>query len=102
MGGGIENAILVGKDEMTASNGLRYADECVRHKILDALGDLSLVGRPILGKFVSFSGGHGLTNMLLRESFNRGDVFVSKKFSDGDRDKLPGFDISNDDTRNIL
>ena len=102
LGGGIENAILVGKNEMTASNGLRYADECVRHKILDALGDLSLVGRPILGKFVSFSGGHGLTNMLLRESFNRGDVFVSKKFSDGDRDKLPGFDISNDDTRNIL
>ena len=102
LGGGIENAILVGKDDMTASNGLRYSDECVRHKILDALGDLSLVGRPILGKFVSFSGGHGLTNMLLRESFNRGDVFVRKKFSDGDRDKLPGFDISNDDTRNIL
>ena len=65
---------------MTASNGLRYADECVRHKILDALGDLSLVGRPILGKFVSFSGGHGLTNMLLRESFNRGDVFVKRNF----------------------
>ena len=102
LGGGIENAILVGKNEMTASNGLRYADECVRHKILDALGDLSLVGRPILGKFVSFSGGHGLTNMLLRESFDRGDVFVRKKFSDGDRGKLPGFDISNDDTRNIL
>ena len=102
LGGGIENAIVVGENEMTAYNGLRYADECVRHKILDALGDLSLVGRPILGKFVSCSGGHGLTNILLRESFKRGDVFVSKEFSDGDRDKLPGFDISNADTQNIL
>ena len=87
---------------MTAYNGLRYADECVRHKILDALGDLSLVGRPILGKFVSCSGGHGLTNILLRASFKRGDVFVSKEVSGEDRDKLPGFDISNTDTQNIL
>ena len=102
LGGGIENAIVVGENEMIAYNGLRYADECVRHKILDALGDLSLVGRPILGKFVSCSGGHGLTNILLRESFKRGDVFVSKEFSNGDRDKLPGFDISNADTQNIL
>ena len=102
LGGGIENAIVVGEDEMMAYNGLRYEDECVRHKILDALGDLSLVGRPILGKFVSCSGGHGLTNTLLRESFKRGDVFVSKEFSDGDRDKLPGFDISNADTQKIL
>ncbi len=102
IGGCIENAIVVGEDEMIAHNGLRYSDECVRHKILDALGDLSLVGKPILGKFVSCSGGHGLTNMLLRESFKRGDIFVSKEFSDEDRDKLPGFDISNADIKNLL
>ena len=87
---------------MTVQDGLRYADECIRHKILDALGDLSLVGRPILGKFISCAGGHGLTNLLLRECFNRGDIFVSEDFSDGDRDKLPGFDISEIDTLNIL
>ena len=102
LGGGIENAIVVGENEMTAQNGLRYADECIRHKILDALGDLSLVGRPILGKFISCSGGHSLTNLLLRECFKRGDIFVSEEFSDGDRDKLPGFDISESDTQNIL
>ena len=102
LGGGIENAIVVGENEMTAQNGLRYADECIRHKILDALGDLSLVGRPILGKFISCSGGHSLTNLLLRECFKRGDIFVSEDFSDGDRDKLPGFDISESDTQNIL
>ena len=102
LGGGIENAIVVGESEMTVKDGLRYDDECVRHKILDALGDLSLVGRPILGKFVSCSGGHGLTNLLLRESFKRGDIFVSKDFSDGDKDKLPGFDISWADTQNLL
>ena len=60
------------------------------------------MGKPILGKFVSCSGGHGLTNMLLRESFKRGDIFVSKEFSDEDRDKLPGFDISNADIKNLL
>ena len=102
LGGGIENAIVVGENEMTAQNGLRYADECIRHKILDALGDLSLVGRPILGKFISCSGGHSLTNLLIRECFKRGDIFVSEDFSDGDRDKLPGFDISESDTQNIL
>ena len=102
LGGGIENAIVVGENEMTAQNGLRYADECIRHKILDALGDLSLVGRPILGKFISCSGGHSLTNLLLRECFKRGDIFVSEDFSDGDRDKLPGFDISESDTQSIL
>ena len=48
LGGGIENAIVVGENEMTAYNGLRYADECVRHKILDALGDLSLVGLSLI------------------------------------------------------
>ena len=102
LGGGIENAIVVGENDMTVQDGLRYADECIRHKILDALGDLSLVGRPILGKFISCSGGHGLTNLLLRECFKRGDIFVSEDFSDGDRDKLPGFDISESDTQNIL
>jgi len=102
LGGGIENAIVVGENEMTAQDGLRYADECIRHKILDALGDLSLVGRPILGKFISCAGGHGLTNRLLRECFKRGDIFVSEDFSDGDRDKLPGFDISESDTQNIF
>ncbi len=102
LGGGIENAIVVGENEMTVQDGLRYADECIRHKILDALGDLSLVGRPILGKFISCSGGHGLTNLLLRECFKRGDILVSEDFSDGDRDKLPGFDISESDTQNIL
>ena len=102
LGGGIENAIVVGENEMTVQDGLRYADECIRHKILDALGDLSLVGRPILGKFISCAGGHGLTNRLLRECFKRGDIFVSEDFSDGDRDKLPGFDISESDTQNIL
>ena len=56
LGGGIENAIVVGENEMTVQDGLRYSDECIRHKVLDALGDLSLIGKPILGKFTSFSG----------------------------------------------
>jgi UDP-3-O-[3-hydroxymyristoyl] N-acetylglucosamine deacetylase len=101
LGGGIENAIVVEEDSFVALNGLRYGDECIRHKILDALGDLSLVGKPILGKFISYAGGHKLTNLLLREAFKKGDIFRSKYLSGGDRDKLPGFDISNKDLEKL-
>ncbi len=101
LGGGIENAIVVDKYSFVASNGLRYKDECIRHKILDALGDLSLLGKPILGKFTSYSGGHKLTNILLREAFKEGDVFQLKSSSIEDNDKLPGFNISRDDLEKL-
>tara|TARA_B100001250_G_C19667706_1_gene730035 strand:- start:1 stop:930 length:930 start_codon:yes stop_codon:yes gene_type:complete len=101
LGGGIENAIVVDKGSFAALNGLRYRDECIRHKILDALGDLSLIGKPILGKFISYSGGHKITNLLLREAFSRGNIFRSKNSSREDRDKLPGFDISSDDLERL-
>ncbi len=101
LGGGMDNAIVVDRDSFFASNGLRYKDECIRHKILDALGDLSLLGKPILGKFTSYSGGHKLTNILLREAFTKGDVFRVKNSSIGDKDKLPGFDVSMGDLKDL-
>ena len=66
-GGSLDNAVVVSGDKVLNEDGLRYDDEFVRHKILDAVGDLYLAGAPILGHFHGFCSGHALTNRLLRE-----------------------------------
>lgn len=68
-GGGLENAIVVGNYTVLNKGGLRYPDEFVRHKILDALGDLYLAGYPILGQLVCKKSGHGLNHKLLTRLF---------------------------------
>jgi UDP-3-O-[3-hydroxymyristoyl] N-acetylglucosamine deacetylase len=70
-GGSLENAVVVSGDRVLNDGGLRYADEFVRHKALDAIGDLYLAGAPILGRFVASRSGHALNNRLLRELFSR-------------------------------
>lgn len=69
--GGIpgENAVVVDGDEVVSPGGLRHADEAVRHKMLDALGDLSLAGAPLLAHYEGVRAGHMLTNALLRKLF---------------------------------
>jgi len=69
LGGTLENAVVVDGDAVLSPGGLRHADEAVRHKMLDALGDLSLAGAPIIGHYTGHRAGHALTNMLLREAF---------------------------------
>ena len=64
-----ENAVVFDGDRVISPGGLRYADEPVRHKMLDALGDLALAGAPLLGHYTGFRAGHSLTNTLLRELF---------------------------------
>lgn len=66
-GGSLQNAVLVNENGVVNAEGLRHADEFVRHKILDAIGDLSLAGMPIIGRFNGFCSGHGLNNTLLRK-----------------------------------
>lgn len=66
LGGGLENAIVMDEYRVLNADGLRYADEFVKHKILDAIGDLYLVGSPLLAAFSAFKSGHGLNNKLLR------------------------------------
>jgi UDP-3-O-[3-hydroxymyristoyl] N-acetylglucosamine deacetylase len=68
MGGSMENAIVMDEYRVLNADGLRYADEFVKHKLLDAIGDLYLVGHPIIGAFVAHKSGHGLNNRLLRET----------------------------------
>lgn len=69
LGGTYENAVVVDGADVLTPGGLRHADEAVRHKMLDALGDLALAGAPILGRYRGVRAGHTLTNCLLRKLF---------------------------------
>lgn len=71
LGGGLENAIVLDEFRVLNSEGLRYADEFVKHKLLDAIGDLYLLGRPLLAAFSAFKSGHALNNKLARELLAR-------------------------------
>ena len=66
LGGSMDNAIVLDEFRVLNDDGLRYADEFVRHKILDAVGDLYLAGHPIIGAYEGFKSGHALNNMLVR------------------------------------
>ena len=67
LGGSMDNAIVIDESKVLNAEGLRFADEFVRHKILDALGDLYLIGYPIVGRFNAYKSGHALNNLLVRE-----------------------------------
>ncbi len=69
LGGTVDNAVVVDGDRILTPGGLRHTDEAVRHKMLDALGDLALAGAPILGRYVGVRSGHAMTNRLLRAFF---------------------------------
>lgn len=72
-GGSLENAIVLDEYKILNDDGLRYKDEFVRHKILDAIGDLYILGKPIIGKFTAHKSGHDLNNRLLRELIKNKD-----------------------------
>lgn len=66
LGGSLENAVVVGDNGVLNAGGLRFVDEFVRHKALDAIGDLALLGAPIIGRYVSWRAGHAMNNALVR------------------------------------
>lgn len=70
LGGGLDNAIVMGDYAILNGGELRYGDEFAKHKLLDAIGDLYLAGRPLLAHYRAFRSGHGLNNRLLRELFS--------------------------------
>ncbi len=77
LGGSLENAVVIGNDGIINQEGLRMKDEFVRHKVLDLIGDIALLGYPVLGKIEAFKSGHDLNNKLCRELFeNREDFKV--------------------------
>jgi UDP-3-O-[3-hydroxymyristoyl] N-acetylglucosamine deacetylase len=99
LGGGLENAIVVDNGTVLNPEGFRREDECVRHKMLDALGDLYLAGAPIIGRYKANRGGHRMTNLLLRELFSRPDSWEMVDCSPMQNDKLPGAHIQPSDLR---
>lgn len=82
LGGGLDNAIVVDDYRVLNTDGLRYDDEFVKHKMLDAMGDLYLVGKPLLAAYSAFRSGHALNNRLLRELLSQPDAFELVTFDD--------------------
>jgi UDP-3-O-[3-hydroxymyristoyl] N-acetylglucosamine deacetylase len=74
-GGSLQNAVLIGDNGVINQEGLRFEDEFVRHKVLDAVGDLSLAGMTIVGRFMGMCSGHGLNNQLLRQLLAQDDAW---------------------------
>jgi len=97
LGGTFTNAVVVDGDRVLSPGGLRHADEPVRHKMLDALGDLALAGGPILGRYVGQRAGHALTNRLLRELFRHPEALRMVELGREAESFLPGAGLSMDD-----
>lgn len=76
-GGSLDNAIVMDEYRVLNSDGLRYDDEFVKHKILDAIGDLYLIGKPLVGRYVACKSGHSLNNQLARALLARRDAWES-------------------------
>jgi UDP-3-O-[3-hydroxymyristoyl] N-acetylglucosamine deacetylase len=82
LGGGLDNAIVMDDYRVLNTDGLRYNDEFVKHKILDAMGDLYLLGKPLLAAYSAFRSGHALNNKLLRELLSQADAYEVVSFED--------------------
>ncbi len=93
LGGTLDNAVVFAGDRILSPGGLRHADEPVRHKMLDALGDLALAGAPILGRYTGLRSGHALTNRLLRALFARPDAYRMVDCGLQTGCKLPGVGV---------
>jgi UDP-3-O-[3-hydroxymyristoyl] N-acetylglucosamine deacetylase len=89
LGGGLDNAIVMDDYKVLNSDGLRYDDEFVKHKILDAMGDLYLIGKPLLASYVAFRSGHAMNNLLLRELLSHPEAYEVVTFDDA-RKAPPG------------
>ena len=82
MGGGLDNAIVMDDYKVLNTEGLRYNDEFVKHKILDAMGDLYLLGKPLLAAYSAFRSGHAMNNKLLRELLAHPEAYEIVSFTD--------------------
>ncbi|WP_338862641.1 UDP-3-O-acyl-N-acetylglucosamine deacetylase [Mycetohabitans rhizoxinica] len=81
-GGSMDNAIVLDEYRVLNNDGLRYGDEFVKHKMLDAIGDLYVVGYPLLASYTAYKSGHGLNNALLRELLAHEDAYEIVTFAD--------------------
>ncbi len=85
LGGSLNNAIVLDDEKIINKEGLRCPDELIKHKVLDAIGDLFLLGMPIIGHFIGNKSGHRLNNLLLRELMSRPDCWTVVSHFDGEK-----------------
>ena len=81
-GGSFDNAIVMDSYHILNDDGLRYEDEFVKHKVLDAIGDLYLLGHPLIGEFSAHKSGHALNNCLLRKLINDQSAWELVSYAD--------------------
>lgn len=101
LGGSLENAVVVDGARILTPGGLRHPDEAVRHKMLDAMGDLALAGAPILGRYTGVRAGHAVTARLLRALFTGVDTFRMVDCTRGTHRNLPGVGADRVDLRRV-
>lgn len=89
LGGSLENAIVIDDDKILNEGGLRYADEFVKHKMLDAIGDLYLLGHSLIGEYQGYKSGHGLNNQLLRALMSDKDAWEMVSFENDEDAPIP-------------
>ena len=97
LGGTLENAVVVDGDQVLSPGGLRHADEAVRHKMLDALGDLYTAGAPIFGRYDGVRAGHAMTNRLLQALFAQPDAWRRVRCDAKIAARLPGVGVTKAD-----
>jgi UDP-3-O-[3-hydroxymyristoyl] N-acetylglucosamine deacetylase len=88
LGGSLENAIVLDEYRMLNKTELRYDDEFVKHKMLDAIGDLYMAGTSILGELNAFKSGHAINNLLLREIFKQKESWEWVTFNDEEKSPI--------------
>lgn len=101
LGGTLDNAVVIDGDQVMSPGGLRHSDEAVRHKMLDALGDLALAGAPLLARYIGHRAGHALTNKLLRKLFATPSAYVMVDLDDAMALQLPGVGVHKADLPTI-
>ncbi|KPN61917.1 UDP-3-O-[3-hydroxymyristoyl] N-acetylglucosamine deacetylase [Aliiroseovarius crassostreae] len=97
LGGTYENAVVVDGDDILSPGGLRRKDEAVRHKMLDALGDLYLAGAPLMGRYIGHKAGHAMTNKLLRALFDQPEAWRLVMLGHEAAKLLPGVGVVKSD-----
>lgn len=102
LGGSLANAVVIDDGQVLNPEGFRHEDECVRHKMLDAVGDLALAGMPVIGRYRGVRAGHRITNLLLQAIFNAPDSYEIVEATNQEITRLPGVGLSGSDLKLVV
>ncbi|ANV98126.1 UDP-3-O-[3-hydroxymyristoyl] N-acetylglucosamine deacetylase [Helicobacter enhydrae] len=91
-GGGLHNCIVLDESGVMNKEGLRYKEEFVRHKILDAIGDMAILGMPLIGTYVSFAGSHKLNHLLTMQVLAQADAYEIVELPDSEEERVEEYE----------